>query len=49
MTDKKWKILVTEKVGEAGLKLLREAPDVDLFEEPGITRDEILKRVAKMD
>ena len=49
MTDKKWKILVTEQVGEAGLKLLREAPDVELFEEPGIKRDEILKRVAEMD
>ena len=40
-TDKKLRILVTEKVGDAGLEILRKAPDVDLTEAKGLTTEEL--------
>jgi len=47
--NKKWKVLVAETVGEAGLQMLRDAPDIDLIEEVGMSRDELLKKLPEMD
>lgn len=48
-TAKKFKILVTEKVGESGLDLLRQAPDVELEINMSLTHDELLKKLADID
>ncbi len=47
--DKKWKILVTEKVGESGLDIFRSAPDVDFDVEIGLTEDELLAKLPAYD
>ncbi|MFA5457130.1 MAG: phosphoglycerate dehydrogenase, partial [Synergistaceae bacterium] len=47
--NKKWKVLVAETVGEAGLQMLRDAPDIDLIEEVGMTRENLLKKLPEMD
>lgn len=47
MTDsKKWKILVTEKVGEAGLEIFRSSADVEMEVKIGLTREEIKKELS---
>lgn len=46
---KKWKVLVAETVGEAGLQILREAPDIELLEEVGISREDFLKKLPDVD
>ena len=45
--NKKWKILVAETVGEAGLQILRDAPDIELIEEVGMSRENLLKIVKE--
>ena len=47
--NKKWKILVAETVGEAGLQILRDAPDIELIEEVGMSRENLLKKLPEMD
>ena len=47
--NKKWKVLVAESVGEAGLQMLRDAPDIDLIEEVGMSRENLLKKLPEMD
>lgn len=47
--NKKWKVLVPERVGEAGLQILRDAPDIELIEEVGITRNSLLKKLPDTD
>ena len=47
--NRKWKVLVAESVGEAGLRMLREAPDIELIEEVGMSREDLLKRLPEMD
>lgn len=49
MADKKWKVLVGEPVGEAGLSMLREAPDMELIEDAAMTREELLKKLPDID
>jgi len=49
INDNKYKILVTEKVGQTGLDLLNEAPDVDLDVSIGMTRDELLNKLVTID
>ena len=44
MTDKKFKILVTEKVGETGLELLRQAPDAELEINMTLTHEQLLEK-----
>ena len=45
--NKKWKILVAETVGEAGLQILRDAPDIELIEKVGMSRENLLKIVKE--
>ncbi len=45
----KWKILVTEKVGESGLDIFRNAPDVELDVEMGLTEDELIAKLPGYD
>ena len=47
--NKIWKVLIAETVGEAGLNLLRDAPDIELIEEVGISREDFLKKLPEMD
>ena len=47
--NKKWKVLVAETVGEAGLQMLRDALDIDLIEEVGMTRENLLKKLPEID
>ena len=47
--NKKWKVLVAETVGEAGLQILRDAPDIELIEEVGMSREKLLKKLPEMD
>ena len=47
--NKKWKVLVAETVGDAGLQMLRDAPDIELIEEVGMTRENLLKKLPEMD
>ncbi len=47
--NKKWKVLVAETVGEAGLQMLREASDIDLIEEVGMSRENLLKKLPEID
>ena len=47
--NKKFKILVTEAVGELGLEILRGAPDVELIEKVGISKDEIKRELADVN
>ena len=47
--NKKFKILVTEAVGELGLEILRGAPDVALIEKVGISKDEIKRELADVN
>ncbi len=50
MSDqKKWKVFIAEPVGETGLELLREAPDIELIEETNISREDFLKKLPDMD
>ncbi len=49
MTEKKFKILVTEKVGQSGLDLLKEAPDVDLEINMTLTHEQFLEKLADVD
>ena len=49
MTEKKFKILVTEKVGETGLELLRQAPDVDLEINMTLTHEQLLEKLSGID
>ncbi|MDO4952246.1 MAG: phosphoglycerate dehydrogenase [Synergistaceae bacterium] len=49
MTEKKFKILVTEKVGQSGLDLLKEAPDVDLEINMTLTHEQLLEGLADVD
>ena len=47
--NKKWKVLVAETVGEAGLQMLRDALDIELIEEVGMTRENLLKKLPEID
>ncbi|MEG1824870.1 MAG: phosphoglycerate dehydrogenase [Cloacibacillus sp.] len=47
--DKKWKILVTEKVGDAGLEILKAAQDVELEIELGLSEEELLEKLSCVD
>ena len=47
--DRKWKILVTEKVGEAGLDIFRNAPDVELDVEIGLAEEELIAKLPAYD
>ena len=47
--DKKWKVLVTEKVGEAGLDIFRNAPEVELEVALGLTDEQIIEKLADAD
>ncbi|NLD06412.1 MAG: phosphoglycerate dehydrogenase [Synergistaceae bacterium] len=47
--NRKWKVLVAETVGEAGLQMLRDAPDIELIEEVGMSREDLLKKLPEMD
>lgn len=47
--NKKWKVLVAETVGDAGLQMLRDAPDIELIEEVGMTRENLLKKLPEID
>lgn len=50
MTEQvKWKVLVAEPLGEAGLAMLREAPDIELMEAVGISREDFLKKLPDVD
>jgi D-3-phosphoglycerate dehydrogenase len=45
----KWRVLVAEPLGEAGLAMLREAPDIELIEAVGISREDFLKKLPEAD
>ena len=47
--DNKWKVLVTEKVGEAGLDIFRNAPEVELEVALGLTDEQIIEKLAGVD
>lgn len=47
--QKKFKILVTDHLGEEGLALLRDAADVSTDIKPGIGRDELLSTLGDYD
>lgn len=47
--QKKWKVMIAEPIGEAGLGMLRDAPDMELIEEVGISREDFLKRLPEID
>ncbi len=47
--DKKWKVLVTEKVGEAGLDIFRNAAEVELEVALGLTDEEITEKLESAD
>ncbi|WP_418446291.1 phosphoglycerate dehydrogenase [Cloacibacillus evryensis] len=47
--DRNWKILVTEKVGEAGLDIFRNAPDVELDVEIGLAEEELIAKLPAYD
>lgn len=49
MTEKKWKVLVTETIGKVGLDILQTAPDVELTVKKGMTREELKNTLANMD
>ena len=49
MDSNKWKILVTEKVGEAGLDIFRNAPDAELDIKIGLTEEELTKIMPNYD
>ncbi|MEG1502013.1 MAG: phosphoglycerate dehydrogenase [Synergistaceae bacterium] len=49
MTNKKFKVLVTETVGELGLDILRRADDVELIERYSISKEEIKIAIADVD
>ena len=49
MQESKWKILVTEKVGDAGLEILKNAPEVDLDVSIGITTEDLMKKLPEID
>ena len=43
------KVLVTEKISEAGLDVLRQDPEVQLFVKTGLSREELLAEVRDVD
>lgn len=47
--SKKWKVLVTETVGESGLNILRKADDIELIEKYTLDRNEVKKLLPGMD
>ncbi|MCF0247115.1 MAG: phosphoglycerate dehydrogenase, partial [Synergistes sp.] len=47
--DRKWKVLVTEKVGESGLDMFKNAPDVELDVKIGMSADELLAALPEYD
>ncbi|MDO4988705.1 MAG: phosphoglycerate dehydrogenase [Synergistes sp.] len=47
--ENKWKVLVTEKVGETGLDIFRNAPDVELDIKTDLTSDEIIRILPEYD
>ena len=49
MDSNKWKILVTEKVGEVGLDIFRNAPDAELDIKIGLTEEELTKIMPNYD
>ena len=48
MTNK-WNILVTETIGESGLNILREAPDVTLVQKKSLTKEDLIKTLSDID
>lgn len=51
MTDaaRKWRVLVADKLAEEGLAALREAPEVELVVNTGLTHEELLQEIAQAD
>ncbi|MDO5115950.1 MAG: phosphoglycerate dehydrogenase [Synergistaceae bacterium] len=47
--SEKWKVLVTEKVGEAGLDIFRAAQDVELEVALELTEEELIEKLAGVD
>lgn len=45
----KWKVLVTETVGETGLDILKKAEDVELTEAYSLSADDLKKYIADVD
>lgn len=45
----KWKVLVTETIGEIGLNILKDAPDIELIEEKSLTENELKVRLADIN
>ncbi len=48
-TGRKWRVLVTDKLAEAGLAALRESPDVELVVKTGLGLDELLQEIEHAD
>lgn len=48
-SDGRWKVLVTEPIHEAGLKLLLEAKDINLVQKFGMSRSEFLEELKTTD
>lgn len=44
-----WKVLVTESIHEEGLRILSEAPDVNLVIKVGIKRDQLMEELKDTD
>ncbi|MDR3279843.1 MAG: phosphoglycerate dehydrogenase [Synergistaceae bacterium] len=49
MSDKKFKIIIPEALGDEGLRILKEAPDVETDVKVGITKPELLKIIGHYD
>ena len=49
MSGKKFRIIIPEALGDEGLRILREAPDVDADVKTGITRADLLKIIEHYD
>lgn len=47
--EKRFRILVTDTLGDSGLELLREDPDVELDYRPGLKGEELIAAVAEAD
>ena len=47
--NKKWKILVTETIGELGINILKEAPDIELIQKKSLSKHELKLVIADVD
>ncbi len=44
-----YRILISDKLSEEGLKILRESPDVEVVNKPGLSKEELLKEIEEAD